>query len=262
MVKKKKIAILIGINYIGSQVQLAGCQNDVIKMKDVLMKNYGYKNENIYMLVDRPEFIQPTASNIIAQLNWLYLLSAKEVIGEIYVHYSGHGTSIIDRDRDETDGKDECIVPVDYTKSGIISDDIIYSFLSKIKQVEKKIIWVFDSCNSASCTDLPYSFVIDNKNKITKQILSKRKPITNNNNIFVLSGCLDAKVSYDVVELDGTPCGLLSYNLRKTLEKFNYTCTISQLLINIKSGFGNLDQAPVLSDNLNTFGLNTIVFQK
>ncbi len=258
----KKIALLIGINYTGSSVQLAGCQNDVIKMKDVLINNYGYKNENIIMLIDRPGYIQPTTSNIIAQLNGLFIITSKEKISEIYVHYSGHGTNVIDKDRDETDGMDECIVPVDYSVSGIISDDIIYSFLSKIKPVEKKIIWVFDSCNSASCTDLPYSFVIDNKKKITKQILSKRKPITNNNNIFVLSGCLDAKSSYDVAEPDGTPCGLLTFNLRKTLAQFNYTCTIEQLLVNIKKGFGNLDQAPVLSVNLNTFNTNTVVFQK
>ena len=170
--------------------------------------------------------------------------------------------SIIDRSMDETDGKDECIVPVDYNTSGIITDDLIYLFLSKIKPVEKKIILVFDSCNSASCTDLSYSFVINNTYQIKKQILSKRKQITENKNIFALSGCLDAKLSYDVAEPDGTPCGLLSYNLRKTLEKFNYTCSIEQLLFNIKKGFKNIDQSPVVSVNSNNIALNTLIFEK
>jgi hypothetical protein len=258
----KKIALLIGINYIGTESQLYGCQNDVIKMKDVLINNYGYKEENIIMLIDKPEYIQPTASNIITQLNSIYISSSKEKINEIYIHYSGHGTNIIDKSMDETDGKDECIVPVDYNTSGIITDDLIYLFLSKIKPVEKKIILVFDSCNSASCTDLSYSFVIDNTYQIKKQILSKRKPITNNKNIFVLSGCLDAKLSYDVAEPDGTPCGLLSYNLRKTLEKFNYTCSIEQLLLNIKKSFENIDQSPVISVNANNIALNTLIFEK
>lgn len=261
MIEKRKIALLIGINYMGSPDQLMGCQNDVIKMKDVLMNIYKYKNENIIMLVDKDGYIPPTKSNIISQLNRLFILSSREQLDEIFFHYSGHGTNIVDRDKDETDGKDECIVPVDYIKSGIISDDIIYSFLSKIKRVKKKIICVFDSCNSASCTDLPYSFVIDNKNKILKQIFSKRKPINNNNNIFVISGCLDDKLSWDVSEPDGTPCGLLSYNLRKTLEQFNYTCTIEQLLINIKKGFEKIDQSPVLSVNSINCNINTIVFK-
>ena len=261
MTEKNNYALLIGINYTGTSSQLYGCQNDVLKMKEVIKTHYGYKEENITMLMDKQGFILPTASNIIAQLNLLYSKSKNNLINEIYIHYSGHGTSIIDRDGDETDGKDECIVPLDYSKSGIITDDFIYAFLSKIKPV-KKITWVFDSCNSASCTDLPYSYIINNSNQIIKQILSKRKPISNNKNIYILSGCLDANVSYDVREPDGTPCGLLSYNLRKTLEQFGYTCTISQLLTNIKKGFGQTDQSPVLSVNSNSYGLNTIIFEK
>lgn len=261
MPEKNKYALLIGINYIGTSAQLGGCQNDVLKMKEVIKTHYGYKEENITLLMDKSGYILPTASNIIAQINALYLKSKRGLIDEIYIHYSGHGTSVIDRNRDETDGKDECIVPLDYAKAGVITDDLIYSFLYKMKPV-KKITWVFDSCNSASCTDLPYSYTLNNSNQIIKQRLSKRRPIANNKNIFVLSGCLDAKVSYDVREPDGTPCGLLSYNLRKTLEQYGYTCTVTQLLTNIKKGFGPNDQTPVLSVNSNSYGPNTIIFEK
>jgi len=258
----KKIALLIGINYTGTSVQLNGCQNDVIKIKEVIKSNYNYDEHNINMLIDKQGYIQPTSSNIITALNSIYVKCKKEVIEEVFIYYSGHGSNVIDKDRDETDGKDECIIPLDYAKSGIITDDLIYKFLSQLAHVRKKIIWIFDSCNSASCTDLPYSFTLNNSNRVIKQNLSKRKPITNNKNIFVLSGCLDAKVSYDVREPDGTPCGLLSYNLRKTLEQFGYNCTIEQLLTNIKKGFGSNDQTPVLSVNSNTYGPNTIIFEK
>ena len=258
----KKIALLIGINYIGTSAQLNGCQNDVIKIKEVIKSNYNYMESDINMLIDKEGCIQPTKFNILTALNTIYIKCKKEVIDEVFIYYSGHGTNIIDVDRDETDGKDECIVPLDYTKSGIITDDLIYKFLSQLAPVKKKIILIFDSCNSASCTDLPFSFTLNNANRIVKQNLSKRKPISNNKNIFVLSGCLDAKVSYDVREPDGTPCGLLSYNFRKTLEQFNYNCTIEQLLLNIKKGFGKTDQTPVLSVNSNTYGPNTIIFEK
>lgn len=260
----KKIALLIGINYTGTSGQLNGCQNDVIKIKEVIKSNYNYLESDINMLIDKQDYIQPTTSNILSALNSIYIQCKKEVIDEVFIYYSGHGTNVIDmdRDRDEPDGKDECIVPLDYVKSGIITDDIIYKFLSALAPVKKKIIWIFDSCNSASCTDLPYSFTLTNANRVVKQNLSKRKPISNNKNIFVISGCLDAKVSYDVREPDGTPCGLLSYNLRKTLEQFDYNCTIEQLLTNIKKGFGKNDQTPVLSVNSNTYGPNTIIFEK
>lgn len=259
MTDKKKVALLIGINYTGTSNQLKGCQNDIIKIKPILIDHYGYKTENIVILMDKTNYISPTLLNIKNELIKIYTQTTKNIVDEICIYYSGHGTNITDRDKDEPDKKDECIVPLDYKNNGLITDDYIYSFLSKLKPV-KKILMIFDSCNSASCSDLPYSFTIM-RNKIIKQNLSKKKPIVNNQNIFVLSGCFDNKYSYDVTELDGTPCGLLSYNLRKTLDKYNYSCTIEQLLLNIKSGFGSNDQTPVLSVNSNKNILSTLMFE-
>lgn len=256
----KKIAVLIGINYIGTRYQLNGCQNDVIKYKNILVNNFGYKNEDIKMLLDLKGYEYPTASNIVKYMNWIcgQTIIANS-IDEITFYYSGHGTNIRDTNGDEPDRMDECIVPLDFDKVGLITDDYIYlNFLSKIKPV-KKIICIFDSCNSASCTDLPYSFTIMN-NKLVKQFYSKRQPLINNPNIFVLAGCLDPKVSYDSREPDGTPAGLLSYWLRMTLIKYNYKCSIENLIINIKKGFGKNDQTPVLSVGSNSFIPSTIVF--
>lgn len=259
---KKNIALLIGIRYMGTTAQLNGCHNDIEKIKGVLKTHYNYDDKNIVMLMDKSGHIQPTAKNIINQLNSIYLQSKKGLINEIYVHYSGHGTNVVDRNGDETDGRDECIVPVDYAKSGLITDDLIYRFLSVLKPVGK-ITWVFDSCNSASCSDLPYSFTVNkSNNQLVKQNLSKRKAIANNKNIFILSGCLDAKVSWDVRDADGIAGGLLTICLVKTLKEYNYTCTIKQLLTNIQKLFGSHDQNPVLSVNSNNYGQNTICFEK
>lgn len=256
----RKIAVLIGNNYNGTQYRLYGCQNDVIKYKQVLLNNFGYKNEDIKMLLDLDGYEYPTKANIIKYMDWIYQQTCiPNEIDEITFYNSGHGTSIKDMNGDEPDGMDECIVPFDFNSSGLITDDYIYgSFLSKLKPV-KKIIMIFDCCNSASCTDLPYSFTII-KNKLVKQFYSKRPPIQSNPNIFVLSGCLDPKVSFDSREQDGTPCGLLSYWLRLTLAKYNYKCTIENLIMDIKKGFGNNDQTPVISVNSNDYGLSTVVF--
>jgi hypothetical protein len=256
----KKIALLIGINYVGTPYNLSGCHNDVLKYKSILINNFGYKNEDIKMLLDLKDYEYPTKENIIKYMNWIYEQTAiLNLIDEITLYYSGHGTNIRDTNGDEPDKMDECIVPLDFNKSGFVVDDYIYlNFLSKLKTV-KKIIMIMDSCNSASCTDLPFSFTLNN-NKIIKQFYSKRSMIKNNPNIFVLSGCLDPKYSFEAKEPDGTPCGLLSYWLRKTLEKYNYTCTIENLLISIKNGFGMNDQMPVLSVNSNNHVPSSIIF--
>jgi hypothetical protein len=257
----KKIAVLIGSNYIGTKYRLYGCQNDVIKYKTVLINNFGYKNEDIKMLMDLNGYEFPTKANILKNMDWIYQQTCiPNLIDEITFYYSGHGTNKKDLNGDEPDKFDECIAPLDFNKVGFILDDYIYgNFLSKLKPV-KKIICVFDSCNSASCTDLPYSFTCIN-NKLVKQFYSKRPPIVNNPNIFVLSGCLDPKTSLDSAEPDGTPCGLLSYWLRFVLAKYNYKCTIENIIMDIKKGFGKNDQTPVLSVCSNNFVPSTIVFE-
>ena len=256
----KKIAVLIGCNYIGSQYRLYGCQNDVIKYKILLIEKFGYKNEDIVMLMDLNGYQYPTKANIIKYMEWIYQQTCiPNLIDEITFYFSGHGTNQTDTNGDELDRKDECIVPLDFIKQGFILDDYIYgNFLLKLKPV-KKIICVFDSCNSASCTDLPYSFTCLN-NKLIKQFYSKRQPVPLNKNIFVLSGCLDPKTSLDSREPNGTPCGLLSYWLRIVLAKYNYKCTIENIILEIKKGFGKNDQTPVLSVNSNNCVPSTIVF--
>jgi hypothetical protein len=257
----KKIALLIGNNYTNSNYKLFGCQNDIIKYKQILLNKFGYKEENIKMLMDLTGYEYPTGSNIIKYMNWINQETyISKNVDEITFYYSGHGTNIRDINGDEKDGMDECIVPYDFEKIGVITDDYIYlNFLGKLKSFNR-MICIFDSCNSASCTDLPYSFTCMN-NILVKQFYSKRPTLLNNPNIFVLSGCLDAKTSLDSREPDGTPCGLLSYWLRMTLEKYNYSCTINNLIIDIKKGFGNNDQTPVLSVNSNNFVPNTLVFR-
>lgn len=260
----KNIAVLIGCNYSETPYKLNGCQNDVIKYKKILMEFYGYNEENIILLMDLIGYEYPTKQNIIKYMEWIctQTLTTNNIsnsIGEITFYYSGHGTNIIDKSTDEPDRFDECIVPFDFDKNGIISDDYIYeNFLSKLKSF-KKIICIFDSCNSASCTDLPYSFTVMN-NRIVKKFYSKRQRIKNNSNIFVLSGCFDPKTSLDTREPNGDPCGLLSYWLRMTLHKYNYRCNIRNLILDIKKGFGSNDQTPVLSVNSNNILSTAIVF--
>ncbi len=253
----KRFAVLIGCNYVGTRNELYGCQNDIIKYKPILINNYGYLEENIISLMDAPGFEYPTFNNIIKSMNWLIEKSLGA--DELTFYYSGHGTNLRDGSKDEPDRMDECVVPLDFNSSGFIVDDYIYlNFLSKLKPVNR-LICIFDSCNSASCTDLPYSFTWATR-KVVKLSFSKRLPIKNNPNIFVLSGCLDPKYSYDSREPNGTPCGLLSYWLRQTLVSGGYKATVGELVSKIKNGFGSNDQTPVVSVNSNNYTTSTVVF--
>jgi hypothetical protein len=73
---------------------------------------------------------------------------------EIWIHYSGHGSQVRDRDGNEADGMDEVVVPVDYTTAGFIVDDDIFNI---IKNIKCRAMILFDSATATVC-DLQWSF--------------------------------------------------------------------------------------------------------
>ena len=100
-----KFALLIGINYKGTSNELNGCINDVMNMRDVLIKHFGYLAENIVVMTeDQPNNLKPTALNIMNQFGSLIIKAHHKQAKEIWFHYSGHGSYIDDTNGDELDG--------------------------------------------------------------------------------------------------------------------------------------------------------------
>lgn len=245
-----KKALLIGINYTNdSSNRLQGCIYDVYEMKKVLESVFGYNESDIIMISDSNNDIEPTYSNILENLTKLVEISGSGDIEELFIHYSGHGTQVSGRDKDgdEPDGKDEGIVPIDYSNSGIITDDILYdNFFSKVDS-KCRVVCIFDSCNSGSISDLNYSWLSDGK-KIYKTQLSSRPLIEKK--VFVLSGCVDDKYSYEAVDPETShPCGALSLELRNILKENNWILSIDILIISLTQKLKKTSyiQTPVLT---------------
>ncbi len=239
-----KYALLIGCNYTKTpQYKLNGCIYDVVEMKKVLIDVFKYSESNITLLSD--DTTDPNTNNIINNLKKLVILSSKA--SEIYIHYSGHGTQIPDKSRDEVDGKDEGICPSDFVNKGVLTDDILYDiFFSKVSS-KCRVVCVFDSCSSASISDLDNSWICYD-NKLYKSNMTKRKPI--NKKIFVLSGCFDNSYSYETTDTDtNKTCGALSFYLRKVLQENNWILSLETLIFQLKNKMvaNNLSQTPVLT---------------
>ena len=117
-----KKALLIGINYYTLEdKKLNGCINDIIDMRNVLIDAYSYHMNNIIMLRDDSEnsSYQPTRINIINHLK--NLINETEHLKEIWIHYSGHGSNIMNKNRNNennSEKEDQMIVPIDYLKNG------------------------------------------------------------------------------------------------------------------------------------------------
>jgi hypothetical protein len=154
-----KRAVMIGINYVGQQGELSGCHNDVKNMIAYLKDKQGFEDRNMTVLMDDGYHRAPTYANIMD--------AYRQVVREsrpgdtVFLHYSGHGGRVKDRDGDEDDGFDETLIPVDYQRAGQIVDDDLC--IQLVKAMPKGVLAtsLMDCCHSGTVLDLPYRFTAD-----------------------------------------------------------------------------------------------------
>jgi hypothetical protein len=158
-----KYAFLIGINYRKTADELNGCINDVNNMKIFLQSKLGYTN-NIVTLTDDTS-VKPTRSNILKGIDTL--VRKLKSGDEAWVHFSGHGVLVRDYSGDEESGHDSCFAPIDYKRSGFISDDVIRSNLVQRVPRGVKLYVVLDACHSGTGCDLRYKY--DDSSYLTNQ---------------------------------------------------------------------------------------------
>ncbi len=209
-------ALLIGINYYDTTSELNGCITDIEDIRKYL-QSIGCRK--FAMLHDRRndpkwEYSQaPTRKRI---LEYMEMAISKTKAGDtLYVHYSGHGSSVGDKNSDEKDGKDETICPLDRKTAGKILDDEIYKVLVKKLATGAKLRVVFDSCYSGSCLDLPCRWGVENKyytensNKCDKDVI-------------MISGCMDNQTSADA-SFGGRPNGAMTWSLLNAFAEIKAT---------------------------------------
>lgn len=180
-----KRAILCGLNYIGSDLQLNGCINDATNMKQILIDHYGYKPNNIMLMTDYTA-IKPTKQNIMKYLQKLINDAGKYC--QLVFHYSGHGSYLKDQNNDEIDHKDECLVPLDYKKNGMIRDDDIKKIVQNLHPTAQ-LTMIIDACHSGTMIDLKYQLDCLSVTQNSRQMNTKKcndnndnKTIQNNDN--------------------------------------------------------------------------------
>lgn len=245
-----KKALLVGINYIGTNNQLNGCINDILNVQRILTTQYHYNPNNILILTDYTIY-KPTKANIIAAFNWLTSsITAKNfnpsivneiTTGHFYFHYSGHGTQIT-----ENKSKADAICPLDFASVGMLSDQEISQYLTHKIDAQSKLISTIDACHSANCFDLDWTCI-----PYPLYLGYSFKKISNfpptNGEVIMLSGCQDNQTSSDLI-VNGQDQGALTCTLLNVLAKNNYNISYEELLHQIRSEINTLSkQTPALS---------------
>ena len=96
-------------------------------MQKMLTENFGFPPKNIKVLVDVGAGEKPTGKAI--KQNLKAIVASCKAGDVLFIHFSGHGTQVADKDGDDADNKDEAIVPTDLN---IITDDDLRAILGAL----------------------------------------------------------------------------------------------------------------------------------
>src|SRR5262245_22260673 len=140
-------ALLIGIQtytQLGEDWwNLDGPANDIALVHHVLIDRLGFTEKNIVLLQDR------AATRAAIAGAFKRLIKDTKPGDRVYIHYSGHGSSVPDVNGDEgARRKDSTIVPVDgWGQGGFqILDDEVAVWLDRLLDKTPDVMFVVDAC--------------------------------------------------------------------------------------------------------------------
>ena len=181
-----KLALLIGICYKGTPIEMKNPIKDIYKMRDFLLGKH-YDPQNITILTDETEN-KPTSPNIIAAIANIMLRAHNMNACEVFIHYSGHATIMFDKDGNEITRPDETIVPLDYQNNKLITKYQLNGLLSQ-KPEKCRLLCIFDCCHDETLLDLRYSYKDTPASSVINIVENGRTLI--NSKALCITGCLN-----------------------------------------------------------------------
>lgn len=249
----RRKALLVGINYNGTADELRGCINDTTNMA-MFLKKRGFKDNEIRILSENADDL-PTKHNIIKGLKWL-LENEKDEDMTLVFQYSGHGSWVYDKNNDEEDGRDECLVPLDYKKNGMLFDDDLKILLEENMTSNNKLFAIIDACHSGTMLDLKHNIKFYNaqqgKFKLDLTIENHKNSIKGQ--VIALSGCEDKQKSIDA-KMNRKFQGVLTYafllalkEIKRQEETEDYMNIMQYIYKTLKTDY-SYKQNPSMSSN-------------
>jgi hypothetical protein len=196
---KRARAILFGLNYEHEpDATLRGCTNDVRNMSRMLRDELLPKGSVVQAFCDdnAAQRRDTTAQGILRIMYELAVASHRDSLDLVWIHFSGHGSYIVDRNGDEKDKRDECLVPSDYKKAGVISDDVLHSLFKQFSP-NTRVVFICDSCHSGTIGDVKYDW--ESAQRVTVVNIACTVPAK----VLTLSGCMDDQTSADAFNVLG-----------------------------------------------------------
>ena len=195
--KSIKKALLVGINYVGTDNELYGCIQDA---ENIASRLVGFKT--ISTLTDYTA-MKPTKAIILREFTKL-LYGA--VAGECLLFaFSGHGSQVNDKNGDELDGKDEGLFALD---EKLIVDDELNLIIKQRLKSGVTLFVLTDCCHSGTILDLKYNYI---------DYLENPKNAETSGNVVMISGCRDEQTSADAY-INGKSQGAMTWAFLANLQ--------------------------------------------
>jgi len=197
----RRKGVLVGVNYFGTQAELAGCINDVWNMQRLLTQTFGWSTSCLRTLTDDNPSSMPTKSNMESALRWL--TDGVQPGDVLFFHFSGHGAQQEDPNGFEEDGMNETVLPVDFQQAGMLTDDHLGDLIVKNLPEGVRLTAVMDCCHSGTGLDLPFTYTNRGWKEETNPYLSVA-------DVQMFSGCEDSDTSADAQGAFGQAGGAMT----------------------------------------------------
>jgi hypothetical protein len=227
----RRTALLVGINYLGTEKALNGCYNDVVNAGQYLRSTLGYNPAGITIITDgnrnasaTASTLPPTRQNILAGIS--ALVTGMVAGDEAVFHFSGHGSLVRDTNGDEVTGYDSCLCPLDYAApssagGGIITDDELRTLLINKVPRGARLYVILDCCHNGTGCDVRYKYedystLLSPPSARTPIWRTQQKAFSNGKytetagEVFMISGSRDEQTSADAY-INNDFAGALTY---------------------------------------------------
>jgi hypothetical protein len=235
-----KVALIMGLNYYNSRNALRGCVNDAINLARYLVDRGGYQHF-VFGLERRGDLppdlaaralrvFVPTRANIAAEMA-RFARQCNRVVAEwgqceAFLHYSGHGGSVAASAANaaqETDGRSETWIPLDFGAAGQILDVEVNTIMCKPLNPSVNLTMLTDCCHSATSTNLAWKWdpAIDQCRRETGGA-----DVDVTANIVQITGCMDNQTSADA-SIRGTAQGACTAAFLQSMAAFARRRTVA-----------------------------------
>lgn len=150
-------AVLIGINYFGTSIQLGNCLNDVENIHNLLTESCGWSPKSIRTLTDDPSNSpekKPTWQNIHNTLRWL--ADGAQSGDALFLFFSGHAAQQKDPLGYSKDGMSGTLLPSDFQQAGMMTNDHIAEVVARHLPEGVRLTVVADCCHGGFGLELPF----------------------------------------------------------------------------------------------------------